>query len=133
MSETLLTKAKTNYNVAESLYKVRSDDEGFLNMIAYHLQQATELLIKWQLEEAGILYPRTHDLSALLDLAREKGTAVILDDWVEDHCDMLTVWEARSRYVLNYRVALSKVQKAMVSVRLSLEMIDKGFKQMDCF
>ncbi len=35
----------------------------------FHAQQCAEKFLKAQLSEAGLLFPRTHDLSALLDQA----------------------------------------------------------------
>ena len=50
MSETLLDKSISNYNVAVMIRNQMGSDEAYLNYIGYHLQQAVELNLKYQLE-----------------------------------------------------------------------------------
>ena len=44
--------------------------------LGFHAQQAAEKALKAALSSRSIRYPRTHDLTALLDLAREHGMAL---------------------------------------------------------
>ena len=46
MSETLLDKSISNYNVAIMIRNQMGSDEAHLNYIGYHLQQAVELNLK---------------------------------------------------------------------------------------
>jgi HEPN domain-containing protein len=39
-----------------------SNDDGMLNIVAYHLQQCIELGLKHVLETHGVSYPGTHDI-----------------------------------------------------------------------
>jgi HEPN domain-containing protein len=56
---------------------VRKAEEDFIavtslnipNLICFHCQQCAEKYIKARLQEAEILFPKTHDLEQLLDLA----------------------------------------------------------------
>ena len=70
--ETLLDIAKRNLVTAETMLKLVEADDGYLNVVGYHAQQAIELAIKHYLEIHGIRYPMTHDISQL--------TARISDD-----------------------------------------------------
>ena len=102
MSETLLDKSISNYNVAVMIRNQMGSDEAYLNYIGYHLQQAVELNLKYQLEMSGIEYPKTHD--------------------IEDHSEMFSLWEARTRYVLNYHLEERKIDVALKGVK---ELLDK--------
>ena len=113
--ETLLDIAKRNWYTAQLLWKNMGDDEGYLNIIAYHLQQAVELTLKHALELEGIEYPKTHDIDDLLN--RYPG----------DEFDSLLPWaaaitnmEAKTRDVKNYRVSLKTIKAVFPLVETML-------------
>ena len=113
--ETLLDIAKRNLYTEQLLWKNMGDDEGYLNIIAYHLQQAVELTLKHALELEGIEYPKTHDIDDLLN--RYPG----------DEFDSLLPWaaaitnmEAKTRYVKNYRVSLKTIKAVFPLVETML-------------
>ena len=92
--DTLLDKAERNMYEAKMLVQVATDDEGFLNNIAFHLQQAAELALKHVLEENGIYYPKTHEIERLIDLMYENGLEDLVPEYLDDKAEMLTLWEA---------------------------------------
>ena len=112
-SETLWDKAKANYLAAKTLYTVHGDDEGILNFVGYHLQQAAELYLKDLLENAGVDYPRTHEIAELLDLCVDVGVVPNQYDFLFSQSDTLTVWESKTRYVKNYHAQRAKVIDAL--------------------
>lgn len=116
MSETLMDKAVHNYNVAIMIYNSMGGDESYLNYVGYHLQQSLELAMKYLLENNGIQYPKTHDIDQLIRIARKNNINFFLSEYIDDHSEMFTLWESRTRYVLNYQLELSKVEKAMKAV-----------------
>ena len=116
MSETLMDKAVHNYNVAIMIYNSMEGDESYLNYVGYHLQQSLELAMKYLLENNGIQYPKTHDIDQLIRIARKNNIKFFLSEYIDDHSEMFTLWESRTRYVLNYQLELSKVEKAMKAV-----------------
>ena len=61
--ETLLDIARRNLVTAKTMMKLVDADDGYLNVVGYHAQQAIELSIKHYLETHGIKYPMTHDIS----------------------------------------------------------------------
>lgn len=127
--ETLFDKATLNYNAALVLRKATEDDEAYLNLIGYHLQQAVELCLKYQLECFGIEYPKTHDIDQLIQVAKEKEGNLIVTDYIYDHSDTLTMWEAKTRYVLGYRVELRKIDKAIDGVKVFLETVKDQMRE----
>lgn len=60
-------KAEADY--AAALLLRRSRKRGTREIVCFHLQQTTEKYLKARLLEAGIGFPKTHDLEKLLDLA----------------------------------------------------------------
>jgi len=59
-------KAEADY--AAALLLRRSRKKHSRDIVCFHLQQCVEKYLKARLEEAGIPFPRTHDLERLLDL-----------------------------------------------------------------
>lgn len=123
MSETLMDKAVCNYNVAYMIHESSSGDELYLNYIGYHLQQSVELALKYQLDVNGVDYPKTHDIDQLIRIAHETDTELAITPYVESHSEMFTLWESRTRYVLNYHLESSKVETALSEVRNFLEYV----------
>ena len=60
-------KAEGDWNMARQLKRVRKDVN--YDGVCFHCQQSVEKYLKARLEEAGISFPRTHDLIKLLALA----------------------------------------------------------------
>jgi HEPN domain-containing protein len=58
--------AEADYKVALLIRKSRTKRSRELS--CFHLQQSAEKYLKARLIEAGILFPKTHDLKGLLDL-----------------------------------------------------------------
>ena len=114
MSETLLDKSISNYNVAVMIRNQMGSDEAYLNYIGYHLQQAVEM--------SGIEYPKTHDIDQLLRIGKENGADLLVTEYIEDHSEMFSLWEARTRYVLNYHLEERKIDVALKGVK---ELLDK--------
>ncbi len=60
-------KAEGDWNAARQLNRVRKDPN--YDSVCFHCQQSAEKYLKARLEEAGINFPKTHDLIKLLGLA----------------------------------------------------------------
>ncbi len=113
MDETLLDIAKRNLWSAKALYNI-ADDEGKLNIVAYHAQQCVELALKHYIEEAGFRYPHTHDIGALCTFIKREQFVVPFDlEGLSSVADMLTAMEAKTRYAKNYRYSRDVVGRAI--------------------
>jgi HEPN domain-containing protein len=62
--------------MSTSLDKLLDDPDAPTEILGLHAQQSAEKLLKAILCHAGIPYPRTHQLTMLLDLARDNGIAL---------------------------------------------------------
>jgi HEPN domain-containing protein len=59
-------RAEADY--AAALLMRRSRKKHSRDIVCFHLQQCVEKYLKARLEEAGLSFPKTHDLERLLDL-----------------------------------------------------------------
>lgn len=113
---TLFDKAVTNYNTALILKRFMGEDEAQLNAAAYHLQQSVELALKYLLEMYGVEYPKTHDVDQLIRLAVENGVELHLPEYIEEHAEMFSQWESKTRYIIGYLVEEKKIVKAIQAI-----------------
>lgn len=127
MSETLLTRARHNHKVAMSLWNVMGSDELYLNSIGFNLQQSVELAINFVLEQNGVTYPRTHELVQLYQLSKKENVDLLLSEYMYDHLEMFTSWEAKTRYILDFVLEKDKVQRAMREVHKYLLSVEKEY------
>lgn len=127
--ETLLDKAYQNVEVAKMIFNSSKGDEIYLNYIGYHLQQAVELGIKYGMECFGVEYPRTHDIEQLILKCKDDDIDIGITDYVDDHSEMFTQWEAKTRYIKNYRLESRKITKALCEVPKFLDSILEAVKQ----
>lgn len=125
-NETLFDKAKQNLKVAESIYStIAINDEAYLNYVGYHIQQALELSIKYMLEMNGVNYPKTHDIDQLIRQANINNVELYLNEYIDDHSEMFSLWEARTRYILNYRLEKRKIERSLTETKSYLDVIEK--------
>ncbi|MCI8370968.1 MAG: HEPN domain-containing protein [Lachnospiraceae bacterium] len=78
--------AYNDYRVASELLKNAQVDEFYINTIAYHLQQ--------------------------LQMSRNNGSIAVITEWLENSVDMLTRWEAETRYNLDFTIEIEKLLKS---------------------
>lgn len=114
--KTLFDKAVSNLQVARIVLAQAADDEGQLNIVGFHLQQAMELALKYLLEQDGVEYPKTHDIDQLTRIGREANVDLHLSEYLEDHAEMFSQWEAKSRYVIGYAIESRKAERALQEV-----------------
>jgi HEPN domain-containing protein len=88
----LLKKAADDETLLAEIISARQvSDEIF----GFHCQQAAEKLLKALLSQAGIGYPRTHNLRVLMDLLTDAGQTLPID--LAD-LDVLTPYGTLLRY-----------------------------------
>ena len=120
-NETLLQIAEYNYRTAALNFKYTTGDDRELNMVGYLLQQATELCIKHNLELAGVRYPTIHNVEDLLDTS---GDCVVFSDEFYDFAPAISKWEAKTRYIKNYRLSQRQIERGFKLIRQFL--LDNG-------
>ena len=82
---------------------------------AYHLQQATEKLIKIQLYHSGkALDPAKiykHGIGSLLTYADDMGIEIVTPPLIKKNDELITSWEAEGRYDVHVVVRTDTLQK----------------------
>lgn len=116
----LFKSAFMDFQLVKTICRTPYNDEMFLNNAAYHLQQCVEKVTKGALECAGVTVPGTHRLSKLFRMVHNNGANLILTDWLEDHAEMLSEWEAESRYNMDFLVEKRKLDVAVEQVDVFL-------------
>ena len=127
--DTLFDRAAANYNAAKAIRDIPDRDELYLNLAGYHLQQAVELTIKYLLENEGVEYPYTHDIDQLIRLANENHVELFTGGYIDEHSEMLSQWEAKTRYIRGYFVEERKINTAMAEIRKYLECVKEHIRE----
>lgn len=110
-----------DYETAAMIWKHPYHDEMILNNAAYHLQQAVKKMLKGALECVGVTVPNTHKISKLVKMVSDNGANLTISDWVDEHSEMLSEWEAQTRYDMDFLVEKRKLDRAMKEIRVFFE------------
>ena len=95
-------------------YYDRKKIKDIKNIAAYHLQQAAEKLIKYQIylgiNNTNNKKMLTHDLSKLIEYAEAEGLAIFVPDYIRDHANRISDWEAGSRYDIGFSIRIDTLK-----------------------
>ena len=118
----LFRSAFMDFLTAKQIYETPYNDEMYLNNAAYHLQQAVEKTLKGALECVGITVPNIHKITKLIAMISHHGAHLHITEWLDDHSEMLSSWEAETRCNMDFLVEKRKLNTAMVEVEKFLQM-----------
>lgn len=78
------------------------------------MQQATEKLIKYQIyqriENIDNKKMYTHDVSKLISYAEAEGLEIDVPDYICNHANAITDWEAGSRYDIGFSIRIDTLR-----------------------
>lgn len=98
-------------------YKENKNIKDLKNMVAYHIQQAVEKMIKLQIYNSGKAYDNksiyTHDINNLIVYAKLIGVELVIPKLIEENSMTITDWEAGSRYDMKFSVRVDTLEKYM--------------------
>jgi len=97
----LFCRAISDYKAAGILIQNLDADDNIVDIVGYHLQQAVEKLLKFQIEMQGEQYPFTHDITLLLDAIEH------IPKWLDKYKETLMQYSTKTRYS-SMRVASKK-------------------------
>lgn len=90
------------------------------NIAAYHLQQATEKLIKIQIYNKSTNYNNaslyTHNIEKLITYGKSLKIDLIIPDYIDVNSLVITSWEAGSRYDVGFQVKVASLKKAISEI-----------------
>ena len=91
------------------------------NIAAYHLQQATEKLIKIQIYAKADVFNNvsmyTHNIEKLIAYAQSLSIDFYVPRYVEDNSLVLTNWEAGSRYDVGFQIRIDTLNKMLGEIK----------------
>ena len=76
---------------------------------AYHVQQATEKVMKYVLQQNGIEFLWTHDISELVEQMIENKIDV--PNWISEVAGLLTGYESKTRYLNTLVASKAKLEE----------------------
>lgn len=106
LAQTDLQMAKNNLSLMQTMH-----DDVYLNYIAYHVQQATEKMLKFQLEMQGEKYPHTHRIGVLIDECLTFG--IEIPELIQDYDVVITEWATGTRYDSSFVTSKRQLLKVM--------------------
>ena len=109
-ANTYYDKALANFKHAKIVYAFARDDDEQLNLIAYHLEQALELAIKYILFMNGAPIQKTHDIDQLINYATKNNIELYLNEYLLEHAEAISNYESKTRYIMGYSVAIKQVK-----------------------
>ena len=62
------------------------------------------------------MVPNTHKITKLLAMTADNGANLVITDWIDDHSEMLSEWEAETRYNMDFIVEKRKLGRAMEEI-----------------
>ncbi len=96
-------------------YFVAKGNKDIKNIAAYHLQQAAEKLIKYQIYESDATIDNaklyTHNIEALILYADSLNIQLSVPKLIRDNSLVITKWETGSRYGLGLSIRIDTLQK----------------------
>lgn len=96
-------------------YFISHGNKDIKNIAAYHLQQAVEKIIKYQIYESGSNINNskmfTHNIEALIAYSECLGINIIIPELIKDNSLVITKREAGSRYGLGLSIRIDKLLK----------------------
>lgn len=114
--------ARANLELARLNFERKHDDEFQLNLTAYHVQQAIELMLKHEIELRGEVYRHTHDITDLLEGYDFFRGIEGYEDLV-NFSPKITEFEANTRYDKSFLATAGAVQKAFDFAEVILKFV----------
>ncbi len=105
----LLEKARKDYDVVKTMSGI--NDELYLDVCCYHIQQAIEKVLKCSIEMKGCHFSFGHNISKTYMEYCQAGWQELRD--LELMAGTITDWEAGSRYKESFYATLGQLQTAI--------------------
>ena len=114
-----LSLAKADIIAASQAIKYYEENniKDIKNIAAYHIQQATEKMIKYQIYSSTSTVDNkkmyTHNIEALIAYAESFDRHIEIPKYVRENSLVITDWEAGSRYDVGFTIRIDTLKKAV--------------------
>ena len=93
----------------------------FRGQAGYHLQQAAEKMIKFQIYDSGLNIDNSklyrHSLDDLITYGLSIGVKLNVPKWVDSKKYVITSWEAEGRYDLHFVVRMDTLKRCYQEIK----------------
>ena len=121
----LYSRAKVRLHSAENNWKMRKEDDAYIDVACFDLQQSIEFSLKALVELHGESYAQNHDLRAQLNKLAKLNVNYDVFQKIAQNASTFNSWETESRYKDSF-IALEKdVQLAIQISRELLAIVEK--------
>ena len=102
-------------------YYIEHNAKDIKNIAAYHLQQATEKLIKIQIyaktDSFNNVSMYAHNIEKLIAYAQSLNIELVVPKYVEDNSLIITSWEAGSRYDVGFQIRIDTLNRMLYEIK----------------
>ena len=120
-NETLLDKAETNVHVATLLLS----DNSLINLAAFHIQQAYELMYAHVLEMYGLKYSFSHSIKQLIEDCIKYNIIFPYNVFIAGNAKYISDMKVKARYEKNYEVDTDLLSNALTTLRVLLRTVNE--------
>lgn len=96
----------------------------------YHLQQATEKLVKIQIYHSGVKINNSkifkHSIGDLITYARSLGIPFYVPGYIDAHAGTITSWEAEGRYDIHVIVRIDTLERVYSEIESWYDSLQKN-------
>lgn len=133
----IMPQIRADLIAANSLINKANEQKGTLakhlkGLAGFHLQQAAEKLIKIQIynkiEKPNHARIYKHNLLDLYEYANDNIGNIIMPNYILQHIDQITSWEAKGRYDVHSVVRKDTLEKCYHEIESWMEEVDKALK-----
>jgi HEPN domain-containing protein len=97
-------------------YFENNNSKAIKNVAAYHIQQATEKLIKYQIYSSGANISNsqmyTHNIERLIVYGESLNIGLEVPRYIRNNSLKITDWEAGSRYDIGFTIRIDTLKSA---------------------
>ena len=101
-------------------YFEKNNVKDIKNIAAYHIQQAVEKIIKYQIYKSGVSINNaqmyTHNIEKLIIYGDLLNIQVYVPDYIRTNSLKITDWEAGSRYDIGFSIRIDTLKKTYNSI-----------------
>ena len=120
----LLRRAKARFESAKMQYSKIGDDDAYLDMCCFDLQQVIEFTLKFIVESNGSRYKVGHNLLLQLADIEQLGIEIPDKSFYLSNASIINTWETQTRYFDDFTVVMSLVDEVIRKIPALIKFAD---------
>lgn len=120
----LLRRAKARFESAKMQYSRISEDDAYLDMCCFDLQQVLEFSLKYIVESSGSRYKVGHNLLLQLTDIEQLGIEIPDKSFYLSNASIINTWETQTRYFDDFTAVISLVDEIIEKIPALFDFAD---------